>query len=256
MNYYFDDFTENNYRQILKLAKKKYAFVSYEKFIEEQDDQRNQCRKILWRHDIDYSVHRGDAISKIEKEEGVQSIYFIHFNSKFYNVFEKEIGKKLIEIHENGQSIGIHLDWEYYDDILTNQQLEEDLHFYANTLKRLTGIGACAFSFHNPTELTFEKFSDLKYGGLINVYSKEIMQRVEYCSDSNGYWRFQRLQNFLERDDILNACVLTHPGWWTPTAMSPRERIERAIAGRSAYVAADYEAALRNSGRVNVKRIR
>lgn len=253
MDYYFNDFTERNYRQILKLAKKKYTFISYEKFLEQQDGDRDQYRKILWRHDIDYSVHRGGKLSKIEKEEDVHSIYFIHFNSKFYNVFEKEVCKKITEIYDNGQSIGLHLDWEYYDDIPTSNQIEEDLVFYKNVLKKLTGIEVYAFSFHNPTALTFEKFDNIKYGGLINVYSKEIMQRVEYCSDSNGYWRFQRLQDFLERDDIQNACVLTHPGWWTPTAMSPRDRIERAIAGRSAYVALDYEAMLSNGGRVNVK---
>lgn len=253
MNYYFDDFTENNYRQILKLAKKKYTFVSYKKFMEEETENREQYKKILWRHDIDFSIHRGGTLSRIEKEEGVHSIYFIHFNSKFYNVFEKEVCKKLIEIYGNGQSIGIHLDWDYYDDIPTDSQIEEDLVFYKNVLKKLTGIEAYAFSFHNPTAVTFEKFDNIKYAGLINVYSKEIMQRVEYCSDSNGYWRFQRLLEFLERDDIQNACVLTHPGWWVPTAMSPRERIERAIAGRSACVASYYEAVLENVQRVNVK---
>ena len=47
---------------------------------------------------------------------------------------------------------------------------------------------------------------------MINAYAKYFKDNVEYCSDSNGYWRHQRLENFLNnKHDKIQ--VLTHPVW-------------------------------------------
>ena len=65
-----DDFTENHYSKLIKIAKSKYKFISYlnipwgEKFI-------------LWRHDLDHSLNRALALAKIESEEGVFATYFL-----------------------------------------------------------------------------------------------------------------------------------------------------------------------------------
>jgi hypothetical protein len=47
--------------------------------------------------------------------------------------------------------------------------------------------------------------------------------------------------------------VLTHPEWWVPEPMPPRARVARAIDGRAAYMAARYDAAMREVGRENVR---
>ena len=31
---------------------------------------------------------------------------------------------------------------------------------------------------------------------MINVYAKYFIENVEYCSDSDGYWRHKRLEDF------------------------------------------------------------
>ena len=54
-----------------------------------------------------------------------------------------------------------------------------------------------------------------------------------YVSDSNGYWRFERLPEVLAAGAHERLHVLTHPEWWQEEAMSPRERILRCIAGRA-----------------------
>jgi hypothetical protein len=54
-----------------------------------------------------------------------------------------------------------------------------------------------------------------------------------------------------QRDDRLH--VLTHPEWWVPEPMSPRDRIARAIDGRAASVAAGCDRAIRAVGRRNVR---
>ena len=35
---------------------------------------------------------------------------------------------------------------------------------------------------------------------MINVYAKYFIENVEYCSDSDGYWRHKRLEDFLCAD--------------------------------------------------------
>ena len=47
--------------------------------------------------------------------------------------------------------------------------------------------------------------------------------------------------------------VLTHPEWWTPEAMSPRERVVRSVEGRGSRVLSDYDALLARHDRINVR---
>jgi hypothetical protein len=72
-----------------------------------------------------------------------------------------------------------------------------------------------------------------------------------YCSDSNGYWRFKPMDEVI-REGHHRLHLLTHPEWWTPEAMPPSERIDRAIFGRARKVRHDYDVLLRKSGRRNV----
>ena len=52
-----------------------------------------------------------------------------------------------------------------------------------------------------------------KYGDCINVYSNFFKDKVEYTSDSNGYWRFRSWEELLnEKHQFIQ--ILTHPIWW------------------------------------------
>ena len=70
--YHFEDFTEKNYRKLIKLAKKNYVFKFF--------NSSNKPPYVLWRHDVDCSVHRALCLAKIEKELGVKSTYFFHLH--------------------------------------------------------------------------------------------------------------------------------------------------------------------------------
>ena len=247
MEFYFEDFTEENYRKIINLAKNfDIPFLTY----------REACgvdKAIIWRHDIDFSVHRSLAIAKIEHEEGVRSTFFVHFNSRFYNVFEKEILEKLIEISKLGHEIGVHFDCEV-EEVKTKERLEEQLLFYKQIIEHMLNVEVSAFSFHNPTELILSTYTEEVYAGLYNAYSVKIRERFSYCSDSNGYWRYQRLEDFLEKEFGKNIIVLTHPAWWVPNAMAPRERIQRVIDGRKNCTEKNYDSVLESFGRKNVRK--
>lgn len=248
MEYYIEDFTEENYRNLIQIAKENNKICSYEEAIKGDNG-------IVFRHDIDFSVHRAVALSKIEKMEGVQSTFFVHLHSQCYNVLEKEITDLLKEIIKNNGIIGLHFEPGYYglniEDIsllnkkalFEKQVLEEILHTKINYL-----------SFHNPdVGGDWYKLDDLKIGDMWNVYGKVFREQFEYCSDSNGYWRFKRLQDVLLDSKGKKIHVLTHPVWWQKNPMYPYDRIRRCIDCRAKNNLNSYNELLEKIGRTNVK---
>lgn len=233
--YFINDFTENNYRNILEYCCKKFEFIDY--------DESKIKNGLIWRHDVDFSVHRAHRLAAIEKEFAISSTYFIHLHSEFYNFMESNIVKLIRKILQKGHSIGVHFDPGFYGDKLkTETDLKKYLMFEQNILEEMFETRINSFSFHNPDEGDFLKYDDFEYAGLINTYANFFKENFKYCSDSNGYWRFKRLRNFLEKcQDKDSVQVLTHPGWWIEEAMSPRNRILRSVQGRAKNLIKNYD---------------
>ena len=230
--YHFADFTRANYRRLIRMAKEKYTFRSYTDF---QKDKRF----ILMRHDVDFSVHGACKFAQIESEEGISSTYFLLLHSEFYNLLEREITECVREIIGLGHNIGLHFDSHYYG-ISDQSELERWLAFETKILEQLFGQKISTFSFHITTPFT-KSCSKWQYAGLINPYADYFHKNVGYCSDSNGYWRFQRLEDVLQsaKDECLQ--VLTHPAWWQDVVMSPMERIHYCVDGRAQKTKEWYE---------------
>lgn len=248
MDYNFEDFTEDNYRKLLRLAKSHYHFITYEKFEE-------KGKNILWRHDIDFSVHRALKLAQIEAEENIISTYFIHLHNESYNAMELEVAKRIFEIIDLGHEIGVHFDPAFYS--LMNKQMSQ-LEYYLSMekeiLEKIFNSEIKAFSFHNPDIGNWLKVEKNEIAGLINTYSPYIKEKYGYCSDSNGYWRFRRLADVLCEAQDEKLQVLTHPEWWVPESMSPRDRISRCIDGRAVNQHRWYDKLLKDMGRENIGR--
>ena len=250
MNYHFEDFTEDNYKRLCDIAQRQYSFIDYETLL----DGKPREKSIIWRHDIDFSPHRALRTALIESQMGIKSIYFILFSGYFYNPMEWEIVNIIQRIIELGHEVGIHLDCEAYSATPTKENIEEDLEFYKNVFYKIYGgVIPKSFSFHNPSSECINRNGDERYAGLFNAYCSRVMKDVGYCSDSNGYWRFERLEDFLNKNDMKYACVLTHPGWWVEKSMSPWERIQRSIDGRAEASRRRYLKALDGGNRTNVR---
>ena len=235
------DFTENNYENLLGKINNKSIFY---------DEIDTQSSFTLWRHDVDFSVHRACVLAGIEKKMNVKATYFLQLGAIFYNIFEQEIKELILKTISLGHQIGLHFDPTQYD-IKTKEDLEKYLTFEKNILENLFQTKIKVFSFHNPTEEIL-KYDDYKYADMINTYAKYFKENVEYCSDSNGYWRHKRLEGFLN-EKHKKIQVLTHPAWWQKEVMSPRDRIQRCIDGRAKNIAKKYDGLLREHGRENVK---
>lgn len=224
INYFTEDFTEKHYREILQKAISIAPFIGY-------DEIDFYDKFILWRHDCDFSLNRALKLAQIESEYRVKSTFFLNPHCEGYNIFEKsqyEILRKIIEL---GHDIGLHFDAGFYDSI-TEDNLGEKILAEANLLKELLSVDVKVFSFHNPTVQGLSWNKPI-YGGLLNCYSSFFHTEVTYCSDSNGYWRHNRLLDFLETCQSDKIQILTHAEWWQEKPMHARDRIFRSIHERA-----------------------
>ena len=152
-----------------------------------------------------------------------------------------------------GHQLGLHFDPSYYDGSIRN---EEDL---VELLKREKGMLEAefgdipAFSFHNPdVGQNWLQYDADELAGMFNAYGSTMIENFTYCSDSNGYWRFARLKEVLQTGDAKRLHVLTHPGWWQESVMSPMDRVDRCIQGRSKAIRNQYVQKLQEMGRTNI----
>ena len=240
--YFFEDFTQIAYRELLKLAKQNFNFSDFESFNKEENF-------ILWRHDVDYSLELSLELAKIEHSFGVRSTFFILLHSDFYNPLEANATEIIREILLLGHKIGLHFDAQYYN-ISNENELDEWIVFEKNFLEKILKINITTFSFHNtnPFVLSCKKET---YGGLTNTYQSFFQDKADYCSDSHGIWRFKRLKEVLEKKENLQLQVLTHPEWWTKEILSPKEKIWKNIDDRALQSKNNYRVMISQMG-VNV----
>lgn len=241
--YRFADFTHEAYARLLELARRQYTFRGYEDF-------DRQERYVLWRHDLDFSLVDALPLARMEAAAGVRASYFVHLHCDFYNPFDARSLRAVGEIAALGHAIGLHFDFALAG-VRDAQGLAAKVQQEAGMLQAQYGVPVGAFSFHNPTPEALVFDAD-RYGGLVNTYARYFRNEVAYCSDSNGHWRYERLEDVLARPAKGPLQVLTHPTWWTPQVMSPKEKIERTIEQLGASVLADYTATLAENGRKDI----
>src|SRR5213593_3505306 len=85
-----NDFTEARYARALELAQRNYDFASFE--------SPPAGHHVLWRHDVDFSVHRALRLAEIEAEAGVRATYFMYPRSQFYNLLSNLVAPKARQI--------------------------------------------------------------------------------------------------------------------------------------------------------------
>ncbi len=241
--YYFNDFTRESYAAYIEIAKLNYEFITYPEVLEKDNF-------ILWRHDVDFSMHVAAKLAEIEASKGVIATYFIYPHCEFYNLFEKEIFLLVKKIQRFGHNIGLHFDSHFYN-ISAADQLDTALQKEKRLLESFFDTEVKVFSFHNNNDFTMS-CEDWEYSGMINTYAKVFKEEIGYCSDSHGIWRFSRLKDVLENAEFNKLQILTHPEWWQEKEMAPRQRILRCIDGRAAKSIRYYDELLLKMGRPNI----
>jgi hypothetical protein len=239
------DFTENRYTEILDFAVARFPFALFGPVHEPP------C--LLWRHDVDMSVHRALALARLEKDRGAVATYFIRLHAEYYNAFEWPIAAMIREISESGHEIGLHFEADPRLRLLDEDLLEEKLELERGLLEGVAEAPVRAVSFHDPEVGDLLRFRRKAYAGMENAYAYLGEAGFVYVSDSDGYWRFRSVPDVLAENTGASVHVLTHPEWWTPEPMPPRARMQRCVEGRAAAVQLRYDALIVEQGRVNVR---
>lgn len=242
-DYNFSDFTLENYKYLLKLGSENYQYTTF-------NDFKTKDNFIILRHDVDYSVHRALKMAKIESSLGIKATYFFLIHSEFYNLFERSVADKVEEIISLGHDIGLHFDSHYYK-ISSEELLTDKLIFEKGILENFFPVKINSFCFHITNSFTLNCKNE-EYAGMINAFSGSFQTDIGYCSDSNGYWRFSRLEDLLIDHRYNKLQVNTHPAWWQDDIMPPMKRILRCIYGRSERVLENYNKILVETGRENI----
>lgn len=223
--YHFADFTLQKFKEYIRLAKQNYKFRDYDNFKKDE-------KYIIWRHDLDYSIHAAVKLAKIEAEEGIKATYFLLPHSKFYNLLELDVCKCVKEILDAGHKLGLHFDTDFYKERDPDFELEVCLKLEKELLENFFGDKIAVFSFHNPGQMGLDLNKD-EFAGMMNAYSTYFRNEAGYCSDSFGIWRYERLEDVLRNGEHKRLQILTHPEWWSEKVTSPAERIRHCIQGRA-----------------------
>ena len=224
--YHFDDFTLDNYRRLIQLAKEKgFQFILHkDEFVPERKD-------VIWRHDVEFEPDIALRMAQIEHEEGIVATYFFQLHSPYYNLFDQHYSNVFHQIYNMGHHCGLHFDSAYWG-ITDESQLNDFIILDKEYLEKSMEVEIDTFSFHNTTPFT-RSCLGYKYGGLINVYSSYFKEHYNYCGDSLGYWRFDRLEEVLNNKNVQHLQVLTHDANWTDEVLSPRKRFAKAMHDRA-----------------------
>jgi len=153
-----------------------------------------KSKTVELRHDVDISLISAYKMAKYEKEMGVKSIYYIRFDSDYYNILSYESYKIINFLIENHE-IGCHVD-------VTNINDEIDLLNYLNRYKKIIDFNK--FTFHINTEKT-KLFTD------VDGYLNKSILKSEYISDSKNTFNKKILNKIIELDGYT---LLIHPEWW------------------------------------------
>lgn len=243
LKYHFSDFTLIEYEKLLLQAKSGYPIVDYKSALD-------LGHFLVWRHDLDMSIPSAFQLAQLEHRHGIQAHYFLLLHSEFYNLLEKSNTDLIYRILELGHRIQLHFDSSFYN-ITSVSQLEKYLQLERSLLEHIFQTDIDTFSFHNPSSFDLQCEST-HYSGLINTYSHYFKKEVDYCSDSNGYWRHKRLSEVLESQSNQKLQVLTHPEWWQERISSPKEKVWKSVAERAEATRNYYTQLLKTNGRENI----
>ncbi len=237
------DFTEANYGRLLELAASKYRFESY--------GAAPEAPFVIWRHDVDYSPQRALAFAKIEAVLGLRCIYHVLVSSRYYNILEPDTGVVIRQIAGLGHEIGLHFDMDVglEAEAVSREKILDRIGLEKRLIEAVAGVPVTTMSFHNYVlhESRLDRADEIC--GMLNSSTKAYQDGYKYVSDSNGIWRYDRLEDVLSEPPFPRLHVLTHPVWWTPEPMPPVMRLRRVVDGRASANFDFYAAVMERDGR-------
>ncbi len=210
------EFSLKGYSELLSTLKDRgYSFCGFEDvgpcMIEEKPF-------VILRHDIDISLRPALEIARIEYDQRVQATYFVCHRSPFYNILSRSNAELMLQIHEYGHQIAVHLDLAVYDNDCARALKEVEVlsKFYSYLNTQLVSLHSSYDLHHMPVEL---------FQQIHSVYGPVVRGEMAYISDSTGRWRYGHplvSEAFCLRKPIQ---LLTHPIWWFQEGKTAPEKL-------------------------------
>jgi len=168
-------------------------------------------RHLLLRHDVDMCLGRAERLAEMEAELGVQSSYFVLVNTEMYNIASRAGRTSLRRLLDLGHDVGLHFDGAHIaeNDL---ESLTREVDRECNVVEMQTGRPVRVVTFHRPAPWLMGHATSLS--GRIHAYQPRYFERMGYCSDSSGAFRYHYP---LDHPAILEGRalqLLTHPIWW------------------------------------------
>ena len=146
-------FSFDDYRQIIKLIKETGKYATYE-------EAKNKDEFIIMRHDVEYSVERAYALSKVEESMDFRSTFFFQWTNNSYNILSRKNRDILTDMHERGQNIGLHFALNGMTDMkLIRERIKQEMDMlrHDNIIQhlehRVIALDAlCQFLLYHPSQ--------------------------------------------------------------------------------------------------------
>ena len=151
-------FSYDDYREIIRLIKASGRAADYEEAL-------HRDSFIIMRHDVEYSVDRAYALSKVEESEDFHSTYFFQWTNNSYNILSRKNRDIVTDMHERGHNIGLHFALNGMTDMnLIREQIRKEMEM----LSTMFGFEVKWFSIHRPSPAVLKE--NIKFPGIINAY--------------------------------------------------------------------------------------
>lgn len=206
-------FSYEDYREIIEIIK---ASGKQANFKQAQDKEKY----IVMRHDVEFSVERAYALSKVEFNMDFTSTYFFQWTNNTYNILSKRNLDIMKDMNERGHIIGLHFALNGLTDM---ELIRKKIKIEIEMLSNMVGFQIDQFSVHRPSGAVLKE--NIKLPNIINAYADDYFTYVEnmsseakvnvcYLSDANHRWNygFPDEKTLLEHDKVQ---ILTHPYTWT-----------------------------------------
>ncbi len=206
-------FSYNDYKEIIRIIKESGKKADFK-------EARGKDEFVIMRHDVEFSVDRAYALSKLELSLDFTSTYFFQWTNNSYNILSKKNMDMIKDMHERGQKIGLHFALNGLTDM---EEIKKKIMLEIQVLSEMLGFEIKQFSIHRPSNDVLRE--NIKLPGIINAYEDAYFSfaenvtdgsalEIKYLSDAKHRWNY----GMPDEETIYNnkkVQILTHPYSWT-----------------------------------------
>lgn len=220
-------FSYGDYKEIIRIIKSTGRACGY-------GEALHRDRFVIMRHDVEYSVERAYALSRVESSMDFSSTFFFQWTNNSYNLLSRKNRDMIHDMYERGQHIGLHFALNGMTDM---QEIRKQIAREIHMLSEMLGFAITEFSIHRPSPAVLAE--NIKLPGVLNAYQEEFFSfsenvtpdselSVKYMSDANHIWRYgyPDEKNISGHDKVQ---ILTHPFAWTKNGYDNKENFRTLI---------------------------